>query len=345
MREQASKESLELLDWSHLDELGAEEAVREFKERIGSLTDRYFPFKTFRRRSNEKPWITNGIRRKSKRKTRIFRKRGRSASWRELARNLEEEVRNSKEACVDDAIEKGGNGKDFYAVVKKLSGPGSTSGWSVRDLYPGVTDVEICERVTDYFSSVGGKEPGRPLPGSEKVPMGLHFTADRVAEMLRNMKKKDSHVPGDPLAFLIRGMPGLFAPPITAIFNKASEEGIWPSSWKIEHITIIPKVKNPKGLSKTRNISCTALLSKLLEGALLDQLKSELIPDPDQYGGLKACGAEHMLIDLWDSALVALDDGQEAVALLGVDFQKAFNRMDYAACIDELWRRRAVFAW
>ena len=57
-----------------------------------------------------------------------------------------------------------------------------------------------------------------------------------------------------------------------------------------------------------------------------------------------------MLVYLWDSALNALDavdiqnkknaldDGREAVALFGVDFQKAFNRMDYAACIEELGR-------
>ena len=336
MREQAFREGLSSLDWGPLKELGADRAVVEFEKMIGSLTDHHFPFKTLRRRSNEKPWITNGIRRRSKKKRRIFRKRGRSASWRELTRNLEEEVRASKEAFVDKAIEKGGNGKDFYAVVKKLSGPGSSSAWSVRDLFPGVSDAEICKKVTDYFSSVGGREAGRPMAEMERVPVGLQFSEDKVVEMLKNMKKKDSHVPGDPLPFLIRKMPDLFAPPISIIFNKACEEGIWPTSWKTEHITIIPKTKNPVGLSETRNISCTALLSKLLEGALLNQLKAELLPDPDQYGGQKACGAEHMLIDLWDTALEALDDGQEAVALLGVDFQKAFNRMDYAACIDEL---------
>ena len=273
-RENDFKLSLGNQDWDFLKDLGSEEAVEAFGEKVGALTDHHFPFKTFRRRSNEKPWITNGIRKKSRRKRMIFKKRGRSASWRELARNIEEEVKESKEAFVDDAIEKGGTGKEFYAMVKKLSGPGNSATWSVRDLFPGVPDAEVCKAVTGYFSTVGGSDPGKPLPDLPRGNDGLQFTEEAVVKLLRKLKKKDSHVPGDPLPFLIRKMPELFASPVASIFNKACEEGNWPSRWKIEFLTIIPKVKNPVNLSETRNISCTALLSKVLEGALLERLKN-----------------------------------------------------------------------
>ena len=245
MRESAFKKSLSESDWGFLEDLCSEEAVAAFETKIGALTDFHFPFKTFRRRSNEKPWITNGIRKKSRRKRMIFRRRGRSASWRELSRNLEVEVRESKEAFVDNAIEKGGNGKDFYAAVKKLSGPGNSQAWSVRDLFPGIQDEEICKEVTDYFSSVGGRDPGRPMPDLPSGPVGLRFTPDKVVDLLKKLKKKDSHVPGDPLPFLVRSAPELFALPVAILFNKACEEGNWPSRWKTEYITIIPKVKNP----------------------------------------------------------------------------------------------------
>ena len=43
-------------------------------------------------------------------------------------------------------------------------------------------------------------------------------------------------------------------------------------------------------------------------------------------------------MDIWDAALGALDSGKDAAVLLGVDFQKAFNRMEYKACIDQLER-------
>ena len=335
-REAAFERDLANVEWDFLLPLDTDQAVAGFEKKISELTDTHFPLTSFRRRTNEKPWITNAIRKKSKRKRRIFRKRGRSEKWRAISAELEREVRQSKEAFVDGVTEGGGNGKDFYSAVKKLSGPGGGSSWSVKKLFPGANDEQVCNEVLDYFSSVGGRERGERIDVPGGVHSGLKFTPDQVLKCLKDLKKKNSHVEGDPLPDLVRKMPGLFVEPVTTIFNKAGEAARWPKRWKTEYITVIPKVKNPSSLTETRNISCTALLSKVLEGALLEQLRDELVPDPDQYGGIKACGAEHMLINVWDAALDAMDAGGDAVVLLGVDFQKAFNRMEYAACLNQL---------
>ena len=45
-----------------------------------------------------------------------------------------------------------------------------------------------------------------------------------------------------------------------------------------------------------------------------------------------------MLVDIWEKVLSALEGGQNAAVLLGVDYEKAFNRMEHAACIGELRR-------
>ena len=335
-REEAFRQGLSQLDWSCLDHLTTDLAVAKFEDTMEQLTNDHFPLTTFRRRSNEKPWITNAMRRKSKRKKRLYRKRGRSARWRALSRELEEDIRSSKEEFVENIIADGCEGRQFYNAVRKLSGPGASNAWSVRNVFPGLEDDVICDRVIEYFSSIGGRERGRCMPPVPEVPAGLSFTKESVQERLQALKKKDSHVEGDPLPHLVRKMPELFAVPVAAIFNKASASGCWPTRWKTEHITVIPKTRNPSSLAETRNISCTALLSKVLEGALLEQLRSELIPDPNQYGGLKACGAEHLLIDVWERVLEAMDEGKDAVVLLGVDFQKAFNRMEFAVCIEQL---------
>ena len=220
------------------------------------------------------------MRRKSKRKRRIFRKGGRSARWKALSKELEEEVRSSKEEFVDNIIEDGCEGRRFNSAISKLSGPSAGGTWSVRELFPGIADEDVCNRAIDYFSSIGGEgEVGR-MPDFPNVPAGMKFTKQSVLKRLQSLKKKDSHVEGDPLPHLVRAMPELFAEPVAAIFNKASAQGWWPTRWKTEHITVIPKVRNPSSLAKTRNISCTALFSKVLEAALLEQLREELIPDP-----------------------------------------------------------------
>ena len=335
-REEAFRRGMSQLDWGCLDSLTTDQAVEKFEDTINQLTNTHFPLTTFRRRSNEKPWITNAMRRKSKRKKRLYRKRGRSNRWRALSKELEDEVNRSKEEFVKNIVADGCEGRRFFSAIRKLSGPEASTSWSVRDVFPGLDDKRVCDRVIEYFSTIGGCERGRDLPQMPEIPAGLSFTEESVLERLKAMKKKDSHVEGDPLPHLVRGMPELFAAPVASIFNKASMAGCWPTRWKTEHITVIPKTRNPSCLAETRNISCTALLSKVLEGALLEQLRDELVPDPAQYGGLKGCGAEHMLVDVWEKILEAMDGGTDAVVLLGVDFQKAFNRMEYAVCIEQL---------
>ena len=69
----------------------------------------------------------------------------------------------------------------------------------------------------------------------------------------------------------------------------------------------------------------------------MGQLRGELCPDPDQYGGVPKCGIEHMLVDLWEKIMATFEGGDKAV-LLGVDYEKAFNRMDHNVCLKQLER-------
>ena len=162
------------------------------------------------------------------------------------------------------------------------------------------------------------------------------YTETGVTELLRQAKKTDSRVKGDPLPHLVRGCPEGFAAPLANIYNKINHSSTWPKAWKTEYLTVIPKNPNPGDLSECRNISCTALFSKVMENQLLQQLRQELVVDPEQFGGAKGCGAEHLLAELWDKVHETVEGGLSAAVLLGVDFEKAFNRMDHAIYLQEL---------
>ena len=43
-----------------------------------------------------------------------------------------------------------------------------------------------------------------------------------------------------------------------------------------------------------------------------------------------------MLVDLWDKILAALEGGTQAGVLLGVDYEKAFNRMRHDISLEQL---------
>ena len=121
------------------------------------------------------------------------------------------------------------------------------------------------------------------------------------------------------------------------LLNKVFSTGSWPRQWKDETAVIIPKVPNPTSLSQCRNISCTSILSKVLEMFVLEDLRSEIPPDACQYGGLKGSSVDHLLVDLWDQILRPMESSHHSI-ILGIDYEKAFNHLSHQVCLEELTR-------
>ena len=190
----------------------------------------------------------------------------------------------------------------------------------------------------DYFGEIarsGDDSLGRIQ--TPRVNGGLgHFSITRTADLLKKAKRTSSRVEGDPLVNLSNFFYEEFAVPVSEIYNRINLTGPWPKSWKTEHLTIIPKTPNPAGLFECRNISCTSVFSKVLEGQVLLKLRGKLDPDLTQYGGIPNCGVEPMLVIKWEEILEAMEGGKNAAVLLGVDYEKAFNRMDHSVCLRQL---------
>ena len=164
-----------------------------------------------------------------------------------------------------------------------------------------------------------------PMPQMERA---------EVRKLLQNAKKPSSMVDGDIFPYLY----GMFdlSGAVTPIFNAIISTGIWPEPWKVETITVIPKTRSPTDLSQCRNISCTNFLSKVMEGKLLARLREEIDCDEDQYGGVRGAGVEHLLVEVWERILGGLEIPEVAVTLLGIDYEKAFNRMSHNICLGQL---------
>ena len=212
--------------------------------------------------------------------------------------------------------------------------------WSVSDLFAGQSPEVISRKVLDFFGGIASSAPeGEQVPEIPRVHGGLPaFDEESVTKLLKEVKSTNSTVDGDPLAHMLKQYPVQFLKPVAILFNEINESGRWPRRWKTEHLTIIPKVANPTDLSECRNISCTAALSKILEGRVLLKLRAELEPDLQQYGGIRGCSVEHMLVDLWEEVLESMENGSSAALLLGVDYEKAFNRMGHGECLSQLQR-------
>ena len=148
-------------------------------------------------------------------------------------------------------------------------------------------------------------------------------------------------VEGDIFPDLVTSLAGPLSHPLANIFNDCLTNAYWPRNWKMESVTIIPKISKPESFNNLRNISCTPLFSKTLEFFVLDRLKSEACPAENQYGGIKGSSTSHYLVRAWNAILEALDSGNCAVNLISVDFTKAFNTMSHTACLQKLYDHTA----
>ena len=167
----------------------------------------------------------------------------------------------------------------------------------------------------------------------QKMMEILQVTEDEVRKRLSTCKKPRGLLPGDLYPDLLTRYSGKLAPIVTDVFNACFRQELWPDVWKVEQVTIIPKTAHPETLNEVRNISCTPVLSKVMEYFVLRRLKEEIKPKVNQYGGITGCGTTHYLLQAWNDILEALDEDESAVSLISIDFAKAFNTMGHQACI------------
>ena len=77
--------------------------------------------------------------------------------------------------------------------------------------------------------------------------------------------------------------------PLLDIYNSSTLAGVWPTLWKHEFITPVPKVFPPNTRDDLRKIAGTKNLSKIYESLLSDSIISDMAPstDPSQFGNEK----------------------------------------------------------
>ena len=332
----AFEREMEGVNWTNLlhDGLSPDEMVAVLEKTTGEMIERLFPLRTIRCRSNESPWITNAIRRVSKQKCRIFKREGKSPFWHQTDQRLARMVAESKEEYVEATEGQGSNPRKFFQAIKKLSSRSAPAEWKLSDLFPDDDELAAGEKAADYFTHI--TDQFVPLAPEDMVVCPRRpVTPQEVAAKLMAAKKPCSSVEGDILPRLTKSYHHLLVAPATRIFNAIFSSSSWPARWKEETTVVIPKVGNPETLADCRNISCTAFLSKVLESIMLDDLRAEIPVDVLQYGGLKGCSVNHLLMDMYDNVLEPLDSGAY-VTVLGIDYEKAFNRLDHSECLRQL---------
>lgn len=341
------KKDLERQDWSTVVRAnGPNGKETAFQKIVDGLMDTHFPRKTSRRKDSDLPWIDEEAKKRCKKKKAVYKAEGKSPRWIAIRDNVENYLEKKRLSFLKrqrDNLTKPEAHKQFFRNVKDYKNAERTKSFDVRDLMPGLSDLEVAEHAADYFNEIS-KEFDPLLPHQVPTTYDKHvpYLSDTdVAGRLRKQKKPNSMVEGDVFPKLINDCADLLSIPLKMIYNEILCTKVWPIAWKREYVTIIPKKKLPEEMKDLRNISCTRFFSKVFETYVLENILEEIELKKNQYGGTKGCSTGHMLIEVWQQICDNAEDYRCATVLTAVDYSKAFNRLSFQHCMEAFRKKGA----
>ena len=112
-------------DWSEVQSLAPDVdlMVSKFQEILDHFTSMSFSWKRIRRRSNDPPWLTDGIHSQIKKWLAIFRSEGRSIRWKRIDISIKKtlETRKGKYFKRESSrIKKAGRNESWYSLLSRM---------------------------------------------------------------------------------------------------------------------------------------------------------------------------------------------------------------------------------
>ena len=317
----------------------------QLKNFLGTLEGKmneYFPYKTTTRRERDPPWINPHVKALIRKRRKIYHREGRSAKWKSLMKRVRQLVRKRAAKYWEHqkrTLLSRDAGRTFFKNVKSYNCKERPAQFDVRTIFPSnLSDQEVSEALADHFNGISQEFDGLDpdgVPTTYSAPVQI-LTNHDVATRLRKFKKPKSMIKHDIFPALVSPAADFLAPPLTHIYNTISTTSTWPLMWKQEFVTPIPKKAVPSSVNDLRNISCTALFSKVYESFVLGWLGEQVGMRSNQMGGMKGAGTEHYLVELYQLILEALEDSRAASIITSIDYSKAFNRLDFRHCLEAL---------
>ena len=355
----------------NFDGFAASDSATVHAEKLQSLLisalDTFCPTKTMRVGNSDKPFINQELKTLKRRKQREYVKNGKSLKYRKLAEEFSTNYKAAAEKYIRkkvDDLKETKPGKAFSILRNMGAKPGDDIDGNqfTLPLHEGLTKEESAEKIAQAFASISNEYlplKASELPKRVKDRLNDGTTPPIISELecyhrIRTAKKPKSVIPGDLPSSVLNEFSVELAGPLSDLLNKIIRTAEWPKEYKVEHITPISKIAEPKSEDDLRPISLTHSFSKILEQFIVSWLLDHigLKMDFRQYGGTKGNSVCHYLIEFLNFILYQLESGSKAVLACVVDFSKAFNRQDHQILIEKLcdlgtpgWLLRLVVAF
>ena len=230
------------------------------------------------------------------------------------------------------------NPRQWYRNLKKIAGYDAKEDKPTVEDIKSLSDSDQAEHIAESFSKISNEYA--PLDRSviqvEDVDRSdcLKTDSKEVFNTINSLNSNKAVPKNDIPTQVIKRFSSLLCEPIAELINDCIAEGVWPDFLKVESVTPVPKIPNPKSANDLRKIAGLPNLSKILEKIivkyLVEDMKAKL--GACQFANQANQSINHYLVQLVDRVLSVLDGSTRgehtAVIATLADWSKAFDRQD-----------------
>ncbi|CAH2095709.1 unnamed protein product [Euphydryas editha] len=234
--------------------------------------------------------------------------------------------------------------KYFWKYIKNKLGSTSYPSKFTHNNIDYTKGDDICNAFNKFFESVFLK----PQRANSTIPISfthpcndclskVNVNKQNLLKYLRTLdKSKGAGCDGIPPLFFASCADSLCYP-ISILFDRSLQEGIFPDAWKKAQIVPIHKKGSKSLIANYRPISILNTIAKLFEKVVYEDIYSIIakgIPRT-QHGFLRGRSTLSNLTLFSDFILKAMEKGGQ-VDVVYTDFEKAFDRVDHVILLQKL---------
>ena len=285
--------------WSDvLQAESVDEKTSLFHNYILHLLNKHFPEKKVNMSSLDKKWMSPTLKTLHRRMQREFFKHNKRKKWRKLKSSYKKLKRKSVKSYFSNFVNelKATNPGKWYGMAKKIGAVNQMTQGDIQvEALDGLTNKESAQAIAEHFASVSNQYlpvDKSQLPAYLPAPLPPLVNEYDVYLKLKGQKNTKSTLPIDIPDNLRKEFAPEISLPLTNIINACLTQQKFPSMWKFEWVSPVPKVTNPKTLKDLRKISCTSNYSKNFERLLKEYILADICDNMDigQFGGQEGTG-------------------------------------------------------
>ena len=329
----------------------------------------FIPNRSVRINKNEPAWITSEIKRKIRKRRKLFRKAKQTnlpTDWdrfKTARNNVIDLIKAAKRKQIDNVTYKllhNRTSKSWWETIKKLIKPNCSKA-TIPPLHSNNSvifdKIDKAKCFNKYFTDqtkLDDSQVADPTPPYYRLISTLEsiqVNQTDVAQILKALPMGKAVGPDLLNNRILKEVAEYIAKPLSDIFNTSLRTGVFPETWKLANVCPIHKKDDPALVSNYRPISLLCSVSKVFEKLVYKHIFNHMLNNnilsPYQSGFIPSDSTTGQLAYLYHRFCEAIDSGKE-VRVVFCDVSKAFDRVWHRGLLIKLKSigvRGKLFDW